>query len=117
MRLDTILSYCHTLTGTEETFPFGPETLVLKVKGKMYALIDVESPTSVNLKCDPEEAIDLRERYDAVRPGFHMNKKHWNTVLLNGEINDGHLKEMIANSYNLVVKSLTKKLQNELSAG
>ena len=116
MHLDTILSHCYTLKGTEETFPFGPHTLVLKVMNKMYALIDIESPDSINLKCDPEEAIELRERYNAVQPGFHMNKKHWNTVKLDGEVNDILLKEMISKSYDLVVKSLPKKLQNELSA-
>ena len=117
MHLETILSRCLQLKGTTEHFPFDNRTLVFKVMGKMYALIDVETPDSINLKCDPELAIELRERYASVQPGFHMNKKHWNTVLLNGELSSKEIEEMIVNSYSLIVLSLPKKLQNELSAG
>lgn len=83
----------------------------------MYALIDVETPDSINLKCDPERAIDLRERYASVQPGWHMSKKHWNTVLLDNELSAAQLQELIVHSYDLVVSSLPKKLQHELSIG
>lgn len=115
MHLDEILPFCLALKGTTEHFPFDQRTLVFKVMGKMYALIDVETPDSINLKCDPEEAIELRERYVSVQPGYHMSKKHWNTVLLDGELDKNQIQEMIVKSYDLIVKSLPKKLQHELS--
>jgi predicted DNA-binding protein (MmcQ/YjbR family) len=117
MHLDEILQFCLQLKGTTEHFPFDQKTLVFKVMGKMYALIDVEKPDSINLKCDPERAIDLRERYASVQPGWHMSKKHWNTVLLNSELSSGQLQELIVHSYDLVVFSLPKKIQHELSIG
>jgi predicted DNA-binding protein (MmcQ/YjbR family) len=117
MHLDEILQFCLQLKGTTEHFPFDQKTLVFKVMGKMYALIDVEKPDSINLKCDPERAIELRERYACVLPGWHMSKKHWNTVLLNNELNTNELQELIVHSYELVVSSLPKKLQHELSVG
>ena len=117
MHLDELLQYCFSLKGTEETFPFDKTTLVLKVQGKMYALTDVESPTSINLKCDPERAIELRERYDGIRPGYHMNKKHWNTVSLTGEVDEQLILELVRHSYDLVVSSLPKKLRDELATG
>jgi predicted DNA-binding protein (MmcQ/YjbR family) len=117
MHLDEILQFCLQLKGTTEHFPFDQKTLVFKVMGKMYALIDVEKPDSMNLKCDPERAIELRERYACVLPGWHMSKKHWNTVLLNNELTTNELQELIVHSYELVVSSLPKKLQHELSVG
>lgn len=117
MHLEHILSFCQGLKGTEETFPFGERTLVFKIKGKMYALIDIEQPDSINLKCSPEEAIELRERYASVQPGYHMNKKHWNTVLLNDELTAAQIEQMIVKSYELVISSLPKKAQHELSIG
>ncbi len=117
MHLDSVLRFCSQLKGTTDHFPFDQRTLVFKVMGKMYALIDVETPDSINLKCDPEIAIELRERYDAVQPGFHMSKKHWNTVLLNGSLSDQMIQEMIVDSYHLVVQSLPKKTQHELEIG
>lgn len=116
MNIESFRSYCLSLKGTEECMPFGDETLVFKVMGKMYALAGIEQFTSINLKCDPEEAIELRERYDSVIPGYHMNKKHWNTVLMDGRLPDALIKDWTLKSYNLVVKSLTKKLQAELNA-
>jgi predicted DNA-binding protein (MmcQ/YjbR family) len=116
MQLDEILSFCLSLKGTTEHFPFDQQTLVFKVV-KMYALIDVETPDSITLKCDPERAIELRERYACVQPGYHMSKKHWNTVLLNNELSDNEIKELIVHSYDLIVASLPKKLQHELSIG
>lgn len=116
MTLNDILSFCTQLHGSEETFPFDQNTLVFKVGGKMYALIDIHEPNSINLKCDPDLAVDLRERHEEITPGFHMNKKHWNTVSLVGSLGEKHIQEMIVNSYDLVVKSLTKKQRDELAA-
>jgi predicted DNA-binding protein (MmcQ/YjbR family) len=94
---------------TSEGFPFGPEVAVYKVHGKMFALIGMENnETRINLKCDPAEAEQLRMVFDAVLPGYHMNKKHWNTVIINGSIPDGEMKRMIDNSYRLIVKKLGK---------
>ncbi len=115
MDLNSILEFCAKLKGTEETFPFNKTTLVFKVMNKMYALIDIHDPNTINLKCDPEMAIELRERYDEITPGWHMNKTHWNTVNLTGNLKETLIQEMIVNSYDLVVKSLTKKLRDELA--
>lgn len=117
MNLEAFRNYCLNLKGTSEGFPFGGETLVFKVMGKMFALTDVEHFESVNLKCDPEKAIELRESYSGIQPGYHMSKKHWNTVLIRGDVNDSLIYELVDHSYELVVSSLTKKLQNELQAG
>lgn len=117
MQLDDILLICTQLKGTTEHFPFDERTLVFKVMGKMYALIDTLNPDSINLKCDPELAIEYRERYPAITPGFHMNKKHWNTVLLKDDLKREFIQEMIVNSYDLVVSSLPKKVQHELQIG
>lgn len=114
MNIESFRSYCLSLKGTEECMPFGDATLVFKVMGKMYALTGIELFSSINLKCDPEEAVELRERYDAVIPGFHMNKKHWNTILIDGRLPDSLIKEWTLNSYDLVVASLAKKLKAEL---
>ncbi len=95
---------------TEGT-PFGPDVLVFKVGGKMFALAALdEMPTTVNLKCDPDWALDLRDRYEQVRPGYHMNKKHWNTVEIEGSVPDTELRKMIDHSYDLVVESLPKSM-------
>ena len=93
MHIETFREYCLSLHGTTEDFPFGKETLVFKVGGKIFALTHVDPFESVNLKCDPEKAVELRERYPAVQPGYHMNKKHWNTVIMDGSIPDTLLKE------------------------
>jgi predicted DNA-binding protein (MmcQ/YjbR family) len=93
----------------EETTPFGPDILVYKVCGKMFALTSPDSfPTKVNLKCDPDHALELRDDYDAVKPGYHMNKKHWNTVTLDGSIPSKLISEMVDESLRLVVQSLKK---------
>ena len=115
MNIEEFRDYCLSKKGTTESFPFGEETLVFKVMGKMYALTGVENFVSTNLKCDPELALDLRERYHAVKPGFHMNKKHWNTVTFNEDAKDHEIFEWVDHSYDLVVKSLTKKLKDELA--
>jgi predicted DNA-binding protein (MmcQ/YjbR family) len=101
--------YCLTKPGATEGTPFGPDVLVFKVSGKMFALAALdELPTTVNLKCDPDLALDLRDRYEQVRPGYHMNKKHWNTVEIEGVIPDLELRKMIDHSYELVIKRLPK---------
>lgn len=115
MRLDEIREYCLLKKGVEECMPFGNDTLVFKVMGKMFLLSGIDSqPTQFNAKCDPEKAIELRENFSCVLPGYHMNKKHWNTIISDGRATDKQLKEWIDDSYNLVVSSLTKKLKQEL---
>jgi predicted DNA-binding protein (MmcQ/YjbR family) len=113
MFLDDLRNHCIQKPGVSEGFPFDQKTLVFKVFGKMFALMDVEIFESVNLKCDPEWAIELRERFQAVRPGFHMNKKHWNTVTLFEDVNDKLLLELVDQSYHLVYASLPKKIRDE----
>ena len=109
MNLESFRDYCLRKKDVTEEFPFGEDTMVLKVSGKMFALTDVETFESINLKCDPEKAIELREKYEAVVPGYHMNKKHWNTVMIDGSVSDKVLKEWIDHSYDLVT------LNNHLS--
>ena len=114
--LGVITEYCISKKGSEETFPFDEVTLVYKVMGKMFALVPTDREAlTLNLKCDPERAEILREEYDGIRPGFHMNKKHWNTVHLDGSVPDKLVFELIDHSYDLVVKSLTRKLKDELN--
>lgn len=102
------------MKGTSEGFPFDEKTLAFKVGGKLFALLDIDEFTSVNLKCDPEKAIDLREQFSGVQPGYHMNKKHWNTVVLQSDVSDQLLLELVVHSYELVFNSLPKKIQHEL---
>ncbi len=114
MDIESFREHCIVKKGVTEEFPFDNQTLVFKVMGKVFALADVDLFTSVNLKCDPERAVELRERYDGIQPGYHMNKKHWNTVLMDGTIPDVLTKELIDHSYERVVKGLPKKLKEEL---
>jgi predicted DNA-binding protein (MmcQ/YjbR family) len=110
MDIQTFRTFCFSKKGVEETFPFGDDTLVFKVMNKIFAITNLEGEIfSVNLKCDPEKAIELRERYEEITPGWHMNKKHWNTVHFEGSLDDSFLKELIHHSYDLVVKTLSKK--------
>ena len=113
MNIEEFRIYCLGKKGVTEEFPFDRNTLVFKVMGKMFALTDVNSFASVNLKCDPDKAVELRENYDYVRPGFHMNKTHWNTVDIDWQLEDDLFKSWIDHSYELVSASLTKK-QKEL---
>lgn len=108
MDIESFHQFCLSFPDVSEEFPFGPETLVFKVKGKLFALTDVDFFESINLKCEPDEAIELRERYPAVQPGYHMNKKHWNTILMDNSIPDRLVKEWIEHSYQLVRASLPK---------
>ena len=117
MNIEELRDYCLSLPGTTEDFPFDAETLVFKVGGKMYLLTGLDGPFSINVKCDPERAVTLREQYPAVRPGYHMNKVHWNTVDVDGSVNDALLKEWIQHSYQLVRQSLPKAVRIKLEAG
>jgi len=109
MDLAQFREYCLSKSRATEGMPFGPDVLVFKVGGKMFALAALgEVPTAVNLKCDPDLALDLRDRYEQVKPGYHMNKKHWNTVEIDSGIPDAELRKMIDHSYDLVARSLPK---------
>jgi predicted DNA-binding protein (MmcQ/YjbR family) len=116
MDIEHFMRFCAAKKGVTEEFPFGEETLVYKVMGKIFALTNVDAFESFNLKVDPEQGVILQEEYMAVRPGYHMNKKHWITVVLDGTVSDRLLKEWIDNSYNLVVSGLTKKQQAALKS-
>lgn len=115
MNIESLREYCLSKKGTTESFPFDDVTLVFKVMNKMYALTNLEGEFSINLKCDPEEAIALREQYSFILPGYHMSKKHWNTIMIDSTVPDNKIIEWIDNSYNLIVSGLTKKLQKELA--
>ena len=114
MDIESFREYCMAKKGVTEEFPFDNQTLIFKVMGKLFALTDVDLFTSVNLKCDPERAVELREEYEGIIPGYHMNKRHWNTVLMDGSIPDTLTMELTDHSYELVVKGLPKKLREEL---
>lgn len=115
MNIEEFRDYCLAKSGTTESFPFDDKALTFKVLSKMYAIADVDQFVSVNLKCDPERAIELRERYHSINPGYHMNKKHWNTIDTTGDVSDDLFYELIDHSYDLVVKGMTKKEKSELS--
>jgi predicted DNA-binding protein (MmcQ/YjbR family) len=102
MDIVTLRDYCISKKGSTETFPFGDDTLVFIVKEKIFALVNLDGDLSINLKCDPALAIDIRERYSSVTPGYHMNKKHWNTVLLDGSVPDKEVFSWIDHSYDLI---------------
>lgn len=114
MDIESFRNFCLAKKGVTEEFPFDEETLVFKVMGKMFALADVDLFKSTNLKCDPEWAIELREEYPAISPGFHMNKKHWNTVTFDGTLSDEMIMKLINHSYDLVVNKLPKVMKTEL---
>lgn len=110
MNIEEFRAYCLSKKGVEETFPFGEETLVFKVMGKVFALTGLDAAEfSVNLKCDPDWALELREEYPEISPGYHMNKKHWNTVLFEGDLDEELLRKLVDHSYELVVQGLPKK--------
>jgi predicted DNA-binding protein (MmcQ/YjbR family) len=115
MNIELFREHCIAKKCVEETFPFDNDTLVFKVMGKMFALISISDPTYVNLKCSPDYAVELRQEFEAVKPGFHMNKTHWNTVTFNTDANDKLILEWLDLSYNLVVSGLTQKMQRELA--
>lgn len=113
MDIETLREHCISKEKVEECFPFDETTLVFKVAGKMFLLVDIDSrPLSFNIKCDPQKAIELREKYSCVEPGWHMNKSHWNTVTADGSVNTKLIFGWIDDSYDLIVSSLPKKVQN-----
>jgi predicted DNA-binding protein (MmcQ/YjbR family) len=114
MNLETARKRCLAKKGVTESFPFDEDTLVFKVMNKMFCLARMEPPHSLNLKCDPEKAIEYREQYDSVTPGYHMNKKFWITVQLDGTVPQKVIEKWIDDSYNLIVESLPKKLKSEM---
>jgi predicted DNA-binding protein (MmcQ/YjbR family) len=102
MDIESLREHCIAKKGVSESFPFGEDTLVFKAAGKIFALVNLGGDLSINLKCDPALAIDLRERYSSVTPGYHMNKKHWNTVILDGSVPDKEIQSWIDHSYELI---------------
>ena len=109
MDIELIREYCLQKPNTTEELPFGPDVVVFKVKSKAFLLLPLDTDDiRFNVKCDPDWAVELREEYACVQPGYHMNKKHWNTVLVDGTLNSKQLKQMIDHSYELVVQSLSK---------
>ncbi|OOQ57529.1 MmcQ/YjbR family DNA-binding protein [Mucilaginibacter pedocola] len=114
MNIEELRDYALSLPAAEESFPFGEDTLVFKVGGKVFLLANLNDGQHINAKCDPERAVELREQYTEVQPGYHMNKKHWNTVYMSGALNYKQLCELVDHSYQLVFTSLSKKLQAEI---
>ncbi|PAU94523.1 MmcQ-like protein [Aliifodinibius salipaludis] len=115
MNLEDFREFCLSFNGVTKDFPFDDdETLAFKVMGKIFAITDVEDFDSINLKCDPVKAAMLRDLYEDVQPGYHMNKKHWNTINPQGKLDDEIIKEWIKDSYNLVVEGLPRKKQKKL---
>jgi predicted DNA-binding protein (MmcQ/YjbR family) len=116
MHIEALRDYCLSLPKVTEDFPFDESTLVFRVGGKIFLLTDIDEGKSFNAKCDPERAIELRETYpDAIFPGYHMNKKHWNTVWLDGQLDPALLLDLIKHSYDLILKSLPAKKREELA--
>jgi predicted DNA-binding protein (MmcQ/YjbR family) len=116
MNIEDYRNYCLSKKGVTEGFPFDKTTLVFKVMGKMFSLANIDAFTFINLKCNPEKAIELREKYEAVKPGYHMNKALWNSVYVNLDVTDKLIYTWTDDSYNLIVQSLTKKLRLELES-
>jgi predicted DNA-binding protein (MmcQ/YjbR family) len=114
---DWVIAECSTKRGSVEDYPFGDQVAVFKVAGRMFALVLLgASPGIVSLKSDPDLAVDLRARYGAITPGYHLNKRHWNTVTLDGSVPEEELQELIDHSYELVVARLTKAQRNQLTS-
>ncbi|MFZ1688995.1 MAG: MmcQ/YjbR family DNA-binding protein [Flavobacteriales bacterium] len=114
MTLEELRAYCAKKKGVTYDTPFGPDVLVFRVMGKMFALAPIDLFETVNLKCDPERAIELRERHPGIAPGYHMNKQHWNTVSTTGDVPDKLLRELVDHSYELVKASLPRKVREEM---
>ena len=114
MKIEEYRHFCLSLPGATEDLPFDENTLCFKVMGKIFSICDIMEFESINLKCDPVKAIELRETYPEVVPGYHMNKKHWNTVDMQSNLPDKLIKEWITDSYNLVVENLPKKDREKL---
>lgn len=114
MHIEAFREYCLSFQGVTEEMPFDEEVLFFKVMGKIFAITNLNHFESITVKCDPEIALELREKYAAVTPGYHSNKKHWNTIILDGELTDQQLQHWITHSYEQVVRKLPKKLRQEL---
>lgn len=115
MNIEELREYCISKKGVTESFPFDETTLVFKVGDKIFCMTDIEGDFSVNLKNDPEKNMELRERYPEVKPGYHMNKRHWNTVDLNGYLPDSLVVQLLDESYDIVLKGLSRKQQDEIN--
>lgn len=115
INIDKIREYCLKKKAVSESFPFDNDTLVFKVGGKMFALLSLNSDFGLNLKCEPDKAINLREQFNDITPGYHMNKEHWNTLNLNGKLKPELIFELIDHSYNLVKNSLPLKVKKEFN--
>jgi predicted DNA-binding protein (MmcQ/YjbR family) len=115
MNIEELREYCLSKKGVEESLPFGPDALVFKVLGKVFLITILnEHPLQFNVKCEPENAITLREQYPCVLPGYHMNKKHWNTVIVDGSVSDSLLQSWITDSYNLVLNKVPRKQRESI---
>ena len=114
MNIETFREYCMDKPGVTEEFPFDEVTLVFKVMGKMFALTNLDGDWTLALKCDPDRAMELRETYPAIQPGYHMSKIHWNTIMMDGSLSQKLILELVDHSYQLVVDKLPKKLKEEL---
>jgi predicted DNA-binding protein (MmcQ/YjbR family) len=114
MDIETLREYCLSKKGAAECLPFGDDALVFKVMGRMFALLILGDRVSINLKCEPEKAIELREQYPSVIPGYHMNKMHWNTIIINGSVPENLVYQWITESYRLVAEGLPNKLRKKL---
>ncbi len=115
MTIDRLRTYCLGLPEACEDFPFGEDVLVFKVAGKMFGMVNFRAlPFTMNLKCDPERSADLRERYESISPGYHMNKRHWNTIVMDGNVPDSEALALVDHSYGLVVQGLPRKDRERL---
>ena len=115
MNIEQVREYCLKKGGVTEELPFDEDSPVYKVMGKIFLIASLTPPFTINVKCDPEKAVELREHYTAVTPGYHMNKLHWNTVEIGGTVKNSLIEEWIDHSYDLVVKGLNKSLKEELN--
>ena len=115
MNIENLRDYCLFKKGAEETLPFGPDVLVYKVSGKVFLLCSLDAEQlQFNVKCNPDKAVELREQYECVQPGYHMNKKHWNTIIVDGSVSSNQIKEWIDDSYDLIIERLPKKQKDSL---
>lgn len=114
INVESYREYCLAKPGVTEGFPFSESALVFKVMNKIFAICDIDSFEFINLKCDPERAIELRDKFEAIKPGYHMNKQHWNSVYIDGTLSDELIYELVDHSYDLIAASLPKKLREEL---
>lgn len=114
MNIESLREYCLSKPGAEETLPFGPDVIVFKIGGKAFLLLPLDTEQlQFNVKCDPELAVELREQFACVLPGYHMNKKHWNTIIVDGSVSAKQLKDWIDHSFDLVVGKSAKRRQTK----